>query len=112
MSKPAAATEGTAVELYLDLLKKCLTRYIFGERYRALEPDRHHRVRRVLYQPLERLLRRRDLALVRRARFDPRLREEGRDWPAEAETMAGLKRLANVQRCITEVVGDDIPGDL
>jgi hypothetical protein len=31
----SAETNG---ELYLDLLKKCLTRALFGERYRALVP--------------------------------------------------------------------------
>jgi hypothetical protein len=30
----------TAAELYLDLLKKCLTRYLFGESYVPAVPPR------------------------------------------------------------------------
>lgn len=40
----------------------------------------------------------------------PRLR--GEDWPALAETMAGVQRLDNVQACIESVLADDVPGDL
>jgi O-methyltransferase len=46
------------------------------------------------------------------ARFDPAAREEGRDAPAEAETMIGLKRLDNLQYCVSEVIRRNVPGDL
>jgi O-methyltransferase len=39
-------------------------------------------------------------------------REFGLDWPAHAETMVGLRRLENVQRCVTGVLEDEVPGDL
>jgi hypothetical protein len=42
-------------------------------------------------------------------RMDVRL--EGRDWPANALTMVGIKRLDNVQACIEDVLADDVPGD-
>lgn len=88
-------------ELYLDLMKNCLTRLSFPERY---EEAGGAMVRS--------LLGRGDLALVHRARFDRRQREEGRDWPAEAETMIGLRRLDNLQECIAAVIRDGVPGDL
>ncbi len=44
--------------------------------------------------------------------FDERVRAEGRDWPARAHTMIGLKRLANLRMCVEQVVTDGIPGDL
>jgi hypothetical protein len=43
---------------------------------------------------------------------DPRVREEGRDWPSRAYTMIGLKRLANLEHCITQVLEQAIVGDL
>jgi hypothetical protein len=70
--------ELTPAELYLDLLKKCLTRFIFD----------------------------------RSTGFDPQLRAEGIDWPAEGETMMGLRRLQNLQDCITDVLRKGVMGDL
>ena len=39
-------------------------------------------------------------------------RENGTDWPECADTMIGLKRLNNVQMCVTDVVRRGVPGDL
>jgi O-methyltransferase len=39
-------------------------------------------------------------------------RTEGRDWPKFAQTMVGYARLDNVERCVTSVLEDDVPGDL
>ncbi len=39
-------------------------------------------------------------------------RAVGKDWPAEADTMIGLKRLDNLQYCVTEVIRKKVPGDL
>jgi hypothetical protein len=74
-------------ELYLDLLKKCLTRYIFEDG--------------AVDQNSGRLLP-----------FDPEVRADGHDWPAAAETMIGLRRLDNIQYCVTEVLHDGVSGDL
>jgi hypothetical protein len=49
---------------------------------------------------------------VRCQPVDAELRAEGRDWPADAETMVGLKRLDSLQCCIERVLEDDVPGDL
>lgn len=97
--------------LYLDLLKKCLTRYTFGEPFQAVESPRGI-FRRALYVPLRRLLAFRQIELVRRAAFDPDKRTEGRDWPLDAETMIGLRRLDNLQYCVTDVLRRRVPGDL
>jgi hypothetical protein len=75
-------------ELYLDLLKNCLTRLAFGET-----------------QPIDPLT-------SERMPFDAKRRLEGSDWPSEAETMAGLLRLDNVQRCVVDVLRQRVPGDL
>lgn len=60
----------------------CLTRYIFG-----------------------------DASLDRRT-SKPSARAKGRDWPAEAETMIGLARLDNLETCITDVLQQEVPGDV
>ena len=38
-------------------------------------------------------------------------RVHGEDWPARAESMAGLLRLADLERCIRDVVNNGIAGD-
>jgi O-methyltransferase len=99
---------------YLDLLKKCLTRYIFPDTYRPLRrPSRKiHPIAWMFYPSLAAMLERKGLKLYRHAQFDPVARSEGKDWPAEAVTMIGLKRLDNLHACIEIVIRDQIPGDL
>lgn len=76
-----------AAALYLDLLKKCLTRVLF--------PDcRMHW----------------DLLASSPLRFEDRA--EGKDWPTEAETMIGLRRLDNLQACVVDVIQNNVAGDL
>jgi O-methyltransferase len=64
------------------------------------------------FLPVEAFLRARGWSVVRREPVDSGRRSEGRDWPADAETMIGLKRLDNLQFCIERILADDIPGDL
>jgi cephalosporin hydroxylase len=75
-----------AADLYLDLMKKCLTRIVFQESGPPIDPQ---------YSV-----------------FDPAIRAEGRDWPADAESMTGLRRLDNVQQCVIDVLRNGVPGDL
>jgi hypothetical protein len=88
-SKRRLNSQAPAAELlYLELIKGCLTRVLFNEPT-TFDPARQAEVA-----------------------FDPVLRAEGRDWPAEAETMIGLRRLDNLQDCVTSVVREGVPGDL
>jgi hypothetical protein len=74
--------------LYLDLLKKCLTRSVLhDQRYEI--PDTSH--------PLP---------------YSHELREDGRDWPVEALTMVGVKRLEALQHLITSAIEHGIGGDV
>jgi len=98
----------------LELLKKSLTRSAFGERYQPIDPLRGS-WKRLLYLahlPVRRALGTAGVELVRRTEFDPELRAEGRDRPPDAETMIGLRRLDNIQACLTDVLAQDVPGDL
>ena len=75
----------SAKQLYLDLLKRCLSN--------------------VIYQ---------DPSTLRgEARpFDLASRVEGRDWPNQAHTMIGLQRLDNLHFCVEDVLARGVPGDL
>ncbi len=100
-----------AAELYLDLLKKCLTRYLFGESYVPAEPPRGT-LKHAAFDPVRRWLAGKDMEIIRNVPFDEATRAEGRDWPARAESMAGLRRLENLQYCVTDVLRRGVPGDL
>jgi O-methyltransferase len=98
-------------DLYLDLLKKTLTRSVFGETWAPPRPPRS-RARRALQGLVESAAASLGLEVVRRVPFDPALREVGKDAPPEAETMIGLRRLDNLERVVRMVLKDGIPGDL
>src|SRR4051794_37544133 len=94
--------------LYLDLMKRVLTRSDFPDG--TIEPwtrgvrelRAQNWVRHILV-PTQRLLGRRGYRLVEAAETEKpidteQIREVGADWPATAETMIGLRRLDNLQR--------------
>jgi O-methyltransferase len=103
--------------LYLDLLKGCLSRSLFGERHKPLfQPRVSHGWRRIwwngLYPPVRSLLAAVDLELVRTARFDPELSRIGSYQHSNAESMIGLTGLENVQQCVIDCLRRGVPGDL
>ncbi|MBV9154915.1 MAG: TylF/MycF family methyltransferase [Acidobacteriaceae bacterium] len=82
LSTPAAA------RLYLRLLKRCLCRDLFPDaRYDGVLPE------------------------MGRLPFERALRQDGKDWPTEAETMVGMKRLDNLQHCCLSAIYNHVPGD-
>jgi len=105
-----AAPAPTPTDRYLDLLKRCLTRYDFDEDLEPVVP--RSLWRRRLWGELSKRLEQRGIVAYRKRPFEAWLREEGKDWPIRAETMIGLRRLDNVQECIQAVVADDVPGDV
>ncbi|WP_205808112.1 TylF/MycF/NovP-related O-methyltransferase [Micromonospora sp. HNM0581] len=97
--------------MYCDLLKRALTRYVFQETWMPYQPraaSLHGRI----YNRYKHLLRNRGLELVLRFPFDADARANGRDWPPEADTMIGLRRLDNLERCLRDVLDQQVPGDL
>lgn len=96
--------------LYLELLKRVLTRYGFESRYREFEPRLDLRGR--LIAALNQYFRRRDVELVRRNQFNSESRRLGKDWPPDAETMIGLARLDNLESGIRTILADGVGGDL
>jgi O-methyltransferase len=107
------SVDSSPAELYLDLMKKCLTRYIFPEAYLPVRrpPLTIKHAAWVVFPPIASMLASRGWKLYRKADVDLERRAEGRDWPAEAETMIGLKRLDNIHACIRAVIQENVPGD-
>lgn len=98
-----------AVERYLDLMMGCLTRQLFIDQ--EVRDVKGWGWRARVYKPVARLLANRSVRLVRTG-GNSTARQQGRDWPEQAETMVGLERLANVRRCVTQVLDDGVSGDL
>ncbi len=92
----------SAAELYLDLLKGCLTRSWLGDDEIVAAPARTSRLTR----------RRGSAPFVRSPGHDPAKRRVGLDWPATAETMVGWERLSALQACVETALAEDVPGDL
>ena len=44
--------------------------------------------------------------------FDERRRDLGLDWPSQAHTMIGKKRMANLRMAASDVIEKNIPGDM
>jgi O-methyltransferase len=97
--------------LYLDLLARVLTRFNLEQVGPRVTPVAGSYAGHLL-QLMQRELRVTELDLYEPLRFDADAREIGRDWPQSADTMIGLRRLANVRMCTETVLRDGVPGDL
>ena len=102
---------GPAGRLYLDLLTTVLTHSGVDEEPHPVAADGAG-LRQALKRRALRELRARGLEIVRLRPVDAAARAEGRDWPANAETMIGRRRLANLEQCILDVVRQAVPGDV
>jgi O-methyltransferase len=107
-----ALNSSPMTDRYLDLLARTITRYRMDSPYRPADPSRLPTPARATWNTLQRVLGRAHLALVRSVEWDYALREQGRDWPADAESMVGLKRLANLRESIEQILIDGVPGDI
>lgn len=87
----------------------------------------HHRVTATEYLPLRNVnqnwkyklllrlnktLRKKGLAVCVEQKYTLEERNEGKDWPANFETMIGMKRLNNLEFYLTETIKNNIPGDV
>ena len=91
-------------------MAKMLTRYGFEGRNVTVrfEPRSYEGY---LWNLVRIATRDRDIRVVEAGEFDAERREIGKDWPADAETMIGMKRLRNVRECLESVIADGVPGD-
>jgi O-methyltransferase len=101
-------------ELYLTLLKKCLTRYLFYEQWRPVQPHPSRKLVHAAASGLQRLLSTQNLVLMRAQSFDKNYALNGGPWNdrySGAETMIGIHRLGQIQNCIIDVRRNRVCGD-
>lgn len=106
-------TEST--RLYLDLLKRSLTGALAEDNDSILGGVRtagSTSLKRRAANAVGQLAGRMNIEIVYKKPYDAAQREVGRDWPARAESMIGLRRMDNIQECVQTVLDDDVPGDL
>jgi len=96
-------------ELYLELVKRLLTRTFLGEEVVPAQAGTW--LRKVVLGVVRRGGQPFGVELVNRRPIDFAKRETGSDWPFDAETMIGLRRLENVQQAIRTVIDEGVPGD-
>lgn len=93
--------------LYLDLMKKTLTNLIYQE-----ATENEILSSRIPIKAGLKLLSFFGLKPSIKKPFDKKMRMEGTDWPKNAHTMIGIKRLDNLQACVEEIINNQVPGDL
>jgi len=98
---------GTPEQMYLELLRNCLTRSAFPA-YGTVRPPRGS-IKRVVYDIVASMLSRRGMALVKTISRD---RSQGPDPQSAGETMMGVERLNNIRYCIEHVLRNNVRGDL
>ncbi len=105
-------TTEVVATLYLNLLKKTITRYTTPETFAPYEA-RKGKIRKFFFSILKVLIiSSKDLEIVRRLTFNPKDRFDGHDRPAEALTMIGIRRLNNLEKCLVDVLNEGVPGDI
>ena len=90
LKTPPAMVEAAA--LYVDLLKRCVCNLIYQDAAIRFPWDTSSD----------------EVYLA----FDPAKRETAKDWPSQAHTMIGTRRLDNVQELVTAAIAAGTPGDL
>lgn len=101
--------------LYLDLLKRTITGAAAEDNDSILGGVRTSgspALRKRGADTVGRLVGRFGFELAYKRPYDPQLRAIGRDWPARADSMIGLARMDNIQRCVETVIREDVAGDL
>jgi|SRR5690625_188856 len=84
-------------DLYLDLVERVLINSVY-EDPGMLYPDGASR---------EEIAAHREVV-----EFDPKRRANGFDFPTQAHTMIGGRRMANIRECVETVLAEEVPGDL
>ena len=96
-----------AQRLYLDLMKRCLTNWIYGDSEVSVYSPKKNIIKRKAVG----LLKARGLQVVKPLPMDSEKRQTGSDRSPVAHTMIGLKRLENIQACVEDILTKNIPGD-
>lgn len=113
---PANPIPQNSEELYLDLLKRCLTRSLLAKNVtrHTIAPRRFHL--RLCKKLLDHVLKPLHLELVHLRPSDVsdylESTHEARSREEDAETMVGVKQLDQMQACIVDIIRKNVPGDV
>lgn len=83
----------TENNLYIELIKKCILGYIYKD-------------------PALASFAKSNGPSFSSSAFDTEVRGSGLDWPSQAHSMIGLKRMENIQNCVESVLENSIGGDM
>ena len=93
-------------DLYIDLTKKCLLDSLYGEfEYKPVWKGGK------AFNLVNKYLRWIGMVACERRKVHDQARYEGKDWPARALSMIGVKRLENLQECVEKVIETGVAGD-
>jgi O-methyltransferase len=101
--------------LYLDLLKRSLTGALAEDNDSILGGVRTQgspSFKKRLANSVGKTASRFNVEIAVKKPYDANLREIGKDWPSRAESMIGLRRMDNLQHCVSTVIQEGVPGDL
>ncbi len=106
----------TPAEMYLDLMKRVLTRTLTARTHERQTIRARLLPKRILVASAQRLLAPFSLELVRVVQSAAEHYLESGDVAfnraEDAETMLGTRQLDNMQACIVDVINNNVPGDL
>ena len=106
-------------QYYIDLLKKSLTASLYEESsweevkkkdYPFLK-NPFKFCKNIKLNNLVKNLEKKSKIIINKSEYNSEKRENGMDWPLFGFTMAGHKRLENVEKCVNHVLSNQIPGD-
>jgi len=119
--------DNTTRELYLDLVKRSLTGALSEDNDTILGGARSMgtgalggsgskgaaiQVAKRAAHGVGRLASRFNVEIAVHHPYDAERREIGEDWPSRSESMIGLRRMDNIQQCVSSVIEEGVPGDL
>lgn len=109
-------TPATPAELYLDLMKRILTRALIARRMERHTARPASGLKRLVFKPLSSCLSGLGMELVRIRPSDLNdYQESGHETYVrceDAETMVGTRQLDSLQFCMRSVLDDNIEGDM
>lgn len=109
---PGMNQQYSSEALYLELLKRCLTRLVFDDPIYIPIERYLPQWMKLLHFPFAKIFALKGLCLMKRTYINSEVRMNGRDHPDDAETMIGLLRMNNIQDLVINILRDNVPGDL
>lgn len=103
---------------YMELLKEVLCASLYDESawQRVEGPMKYLPGGKGIVSSLKRkiikFLRDRGMSIIRTVPFDAAKRKSGLDWPLFGYTMTGRSRLDALERCLNDVLDNNVPGDV